>query len=112
MSCLHKDPELKMRESLGSMHTWSLKRHKYLFYRYVLVCCLADGEILDEHPHFTHDTASEHAAFIRSLVSNFNLAPIACGPKAHKRGRAKKTKQSDGFRERVRTLSPEVRTLS
>ena len=112
MSCLHEDPELMMRQSLGNVHMWSFKRHKSLFYRYVLVCCLADGQILDEHPHFTHDTASEHAAFVKSLVSDFNLNPIAHGPKAHKRGRAKKNKQSAGFREKVRTPSPEVRALS
>ena len=59
MSCLDEDSESVLRASLGNVRTWSFKRHKYLFYRFVLVYCLADGAILDEHPHFTHDTASE-----------------------------------------------------
>ena len=85
MSCLDEDSESVLRASLGNVRTWSFKRHKYLFYRFVLVYCLADGAILDEHLHFTHDTASEHAAFIKSITSNLDLVPIARGPKAHKR---------------------------
>ena len=77
MCCRDEDSESVLRASLGNVRMWSFKRHKYLFYCFLLLYCMADSAILDEHPHFTHDTASENAAFIKSITLHLDLAPIA-----------------------------------
>ena len=51
LSCLHEDPELMMRQSLGNVHTWSFKRHKSLFLP------LRAGVLLGRWPSFGRASA-------------------------------------------------------